>query len=51
MIKIDKKYFRPLDINFLIGDSSKAKRELNWNPKIKLRDTIRLLCEYEFKTK
>ena len=32
-IKIDKRYFRPLDINYLRGDSSKAKRLLKYKPK------------------
>lgn len=29
-IKVDKKYFRPCEVDYLLGDSSKAKRELNW---------------------
>jgi GDPmannose 4,6-dehydratase len=33
IIQIDKKYFRPLDINYLKGDSSKAKKILKFNPK------------------
>ena len=31
---IDKKYFRPNEVDNLIGNSSKAKKILNWKPKI-----------------
>jgi GDPmannose 4,6-dehydratase len=33
-VEIDKKYFRPFDIENLVGDSSKAEKELNWRPKM-----------------
>jgi len=33
-VEIDKKYFRPFDIENLVGDSSKAEKELNWKPKM-----------------
>ena len=38
---IDKKYFRPTEVDLLIGDSSKAKNELGWEPKIKLDKMIK----------
>ena len=41
MIKIDKKYFRPLDINYLKGDPSKAKRKLNYKIKYKFKDLVK----------
>ena len=41
IIKIDKAYFRPLEVNELVGDSSKAKEKLNWSPKISLEQ----MCE------
>ena len=47
----DPKFLRPSELKISRADPSKANRELNWNPKIKLKDTIKLLCEYEFKTK
>ena len=40
MIKIDKKYFRPLDINYLKGDPSKAKRILKYKIKYKFKDLV-----------
>ena len=42
VIKIDPRYFRPTEVDQLLGDSRKAKIELGWEPKIKLRD---LICE------
>jgi len=40
IVKIDKKYFRPLDVENLIGDSRKAHQELNWKPKINIYKLI-----------
>ena len=41
LVKIDPKYFRPTEVDLLVGDYSKAKRELGWEPKI----TFKALCE------
>ena len=40
IIKIDKKFFRPLEVPSLLGDSSKAKKILKWRPKYSLDDLI-----------
>ena len=40
VIKIDKKYFRPCEVNSLIGDSLKAKQKLGWEPKISLEELV-----------
>ena len=40
IIKVDPRYFRPTEVDRLRGDSRKAKIELGWEPKIKLRDLI-----------
>jgi GDPmannose 4,6-dehydratase len=34
-VKVSDRFFRPLDVNFLQGDYSKAKQKLNWEPKVK----------------
>ncbi len=36
IIECDKNYFRPLDVNTLLGDSKKARKKLKWKPKINL---------------
>ncbi len=47
IVKIEKKYFRPTEVNFLYGDSSKAIKELNWTPKTDLSQLIKIMCDYE----
>ena len=41
-IECDKEYFRPLEVDTLLGDSSKARKELNWKPKY---NTLKLVKE------
>jgi len=48
-VKIDKKFFRPLDINLLRGDNSKAKNELGWEPKTEFHDLIKLMVNEDFR--
>ena len=48
-VKIDKKFYRPLDINLLRGDNSKAKKELGWEPKTEFHDLIKLMVNEDFK--
>jgi len=38
---IDPRYFRPTEVSLLIGDATKAKRELGWAPKY----NVKMLCE------
>ena len=45
IIKIDKNYFRPLDVDYLRGDSSKAIKKLKFKPKYKLKDLIKEMLE------
>jgi GDPmannose 4,6-dehydratase len=40
-----EKYFRPNEVDYLLGDSSKAKRELGWEPKHDIDDLINLMVE------
>ena len=49
-IKIDKKYFRPLDINYLRGDYSKAKRVLKYRPKYNFKDLVYDMLMSDIKT-
>ncbi len=45
IIEIDKKYFRPTEVDSLKGDYSKAKKELNWKPKTKFKNLVRMMVE------
>ena len=49
IIKIDKNYFRPSEVDSLLGDSSKAKKVLNWRPKINLKQLIKEMIINEHK--
>ncbi len=44
-MKIDPRYFRPAEVDILIGDYSKAKRKLGWKPKTKFADLARLMVD------
>jgi GDPmannose 4,6-dehydratase len=45
IVEIDPKYYRPAEVDLLLGDPSKAKRELGWEPKIKFKELVRLMYE------
>ncbi|MGZ8845223.1 MAG: GDP-mannose 4,6-dehydratase [Pyrinomonadaceae bacterium] len=44
-VEISPQYFRPAEVNHLMGDSSKAARELGWRPKVGFEELIRLMVE------
>lgn len=46
-VEIDARYYRPSEVDLLIGDYSKAKRKLGWEPKIKFVDLAREMVEHE----
>ncbi|MEK7635651.1 MAG: GDP-mannose 4,6-dehydratase [Patescibacteria group bacterium] len=47
IIKIDQKYFRPAEVDVLMGDYSKAKNKLGWEPKVKFKDLVKIMVEGE----
>ena len=49
VIRIDKKYFRPNEVDNLIGNSSKAKKFLNWKPKTTIYQLIAEMMENDLK--
>lgn len=44
-VKVDERFLRPLDIHFLQGDYSKAKRKLGWEPKIKFDQLVEIMVK------
>jgi GDPmannose 4,6-dehydratase len=44
-VKIDPKYFRPAEVDVLLGDASKASRVLGWTPRMKFRELVRLMVD------
>ena len=45
VIKVDPRYFRPTEVDFLLGKSDKAKKELGWEPKTSLEELIKEMIE------
>ena len=50
IIECSKKYFRPAEVDTLIGDSSKARKKLNWKPKHNIHSLIDDMISHEFKS-
>lgn len=48
-VEIDSRYFRPAEVEVLYGDTSKAKKELNWEPKIKFQDLVKIMVDADFR--
>jgi GDPmannose 4,6-dehydratase len=46
-IECDKEYFRPLEVDTLLGDSSKARKELNWKPKYNITNLVKEMVSEE----
>ena len=46
-IETDEKFFRPTDIDNLVGDSSKARKELGWEPKMNFKDLVHLMVDFD----
>ena len=44
-VKIDKRFTRPLDVNYLRGDYSKVRDKLGWSPKVKFDELIRIMVK------
>ncbi len=40
IVRIDPRYFRPTEVESLLGDASKAKREMGWEPKISFEELV-----------
>lgn len=49
VVRVDEKYFRLSEVDRLLGDSSKARNQLGWNPKFSFEDLVKDMCENEKK--
>ena len=45
LVEVDRRYFRPTEVDLLLGDASKAKRELGWSSKVTLPELVREMME------
>jgi GDPmannose 4,6-dehydratase len=44
-VEIDPKYYRPAEVDLLVGDSGKAKKQLGWEPKTRFKNLVRLMVD------
>jgi len=49
LVEIDPRYFRPTEVDFLLGDASKARQKLGWRHKITFPELVREMVEADFK--
>jgi GDPmannose 4,6-dehydratase len=49
IIKIDPQYFRPTEVDLLLGDPTKAKKKLGWVPKYSFHDLVKEMVDFDFK--
>ena len=49
LIEIDSRYFRPLEVESLQGDASKAKKKLSWEPKVRFKELVRIMVDSDIK--
>ena len=48
-VEIDKRYYRPAEVDVLVGDPSKAKKCLGWEPRTTFKDLVRLMVDADIK--
>jgi GDPmannose 4,6-dehydratase len=49
LIEIDSRYFRPLEVESLQGDASKARKKLKWEPKVRFKELVRIMVDADIK--
>ena len=50
MVKVDRRYFRPTEVDALLGDASKARRELGWYPETSFADLVAEMVKSDLET-
>jgi GDPmannose 4,6-dehydratase len=48
-VEIDPRYYRPAEVDLLLGDASKAKSKLNWKPKVHFRELVHMMVDSDVK--
>jgi GDPmannose 4,6-dehydratase len=46
-VKIDERYFRPAEVDMLVGDATKAKEKLDWEPTVRFRELVRMMVDHD----
>ncbi|MEN8265238.1 MAG: GDP-mannose 4,6-dehydratase [Nitrospirota bacterium] len=50
VIKIDPKYFRPAEVDFLLADASRAREELGWVPKVTFNELVKIMVDSDMES-
>ncbi len=48
-VDLDRRYFRPTEVQELIADSTKAKKNLDWHPKIRFKELVRIMVDADIR--
>ena len=48
LVKVDSRYYRPTEVDLLLGDPAKAKQELGWEPQTKFNDLVKLMVRADY---
>ena len=46
-VRVDEKYFRPAEVDLLLGDCTKAKKDLGWKPKTTFKELVKMMMEFD----
>lgn len=50
LVEVDSNYFRPTEVDQLLGDASKAKEKLGWKPKVTFDELVKMMVDEDYKT-
>jgi len=48
-VEIDRRYFRPAEVDLLLGDATKARQKLGWEPRVNFDELVKLMVDHDFK--
>jgi len=51
LVEVSPKYFRPAEVDYLLGDASKARKELGWRPRIGFKELVKIMVHADLKRK
>ncbi len=46
-VEIDPRYFRPTEVDYLLGDSTKARQKLGWKPRVGFQELVRMMMDHD----
>lgn len=49
LVEVSKEYYRPIEVDYLRGDSSQAQEILNWKPSVTFKELVKIMVEYDLK--